>query len=93
MDRSVPAGFEQSKEPQSVGKALPAVPLLHVDSQMQNVGNALGRTHLWMSPRAAASTGLVQFGCEVFCVILHSGLICNDMSNTSPGSRCFPLEN
>lgn len=88
-------GWNRAKNPRPWAKPFqpPAVPLLHVDSCVQNVPNALGKTHLWMSPRAAASTGLVQSGCKVFCAILHSGLFCNDMSNTSPGSECFSLEN
>lgn len=72
-----------NKGPQARGQSLStptAVPLLDVDSKMQNVN--LGKTHLWMSPRAAASTGLVQFGCKVFCAILHLGLFCNDTSKS-----------
>lgn len=84
-----------SKEPQPVGKALPPlpVPLLDVDSQIWNVN--LGRTHLWMSLKAAASTGLFQFGCKVFCAILHSfvSLFCNDTADTIPGRELFSLEN
>lgn len=88
-------GWKRAKSPSPWAEPFqpPAVPLLDVDSQMQNVPNALGRTHLGMSPRAAASTGLVPFGCEVLCAILHSGLFCNGTSSTSPGSECFSLEN
>lgn len=96
QDRSVPEGFKWSKELQPLGKALSPpqqLPLLPVHSQMQNVPNALGKTHLWMHPRVHHPTRLVQLGCKVFCAILHSGLFCNNVSDTSPGSKCFSLGN